>query len=76
MSFGKKCQVYTTKKIPKSFDYQDFIPVVDKTMDASWQKMVDNERFTPSKGMFVLLELRTYACFQYLLLYGLQACNC
>ncbi|KAG5535959.1 hypothetical protein RHGRI_023671 [Rhododendron griersonianum] len=43
-------EVYTTKKIPKSFDYQDFMPVVDKTMDASWQKMVDNERFTPSKG--------------------------
>lgn len=44
-------EVYTTKKIPKSFDYQDFIPVVDKKVDASWQKMVDNERFTPSKGV-------------------------
>lgn len=43
-------EVYTTKNLPKSFDYQDFMPLVDKTMDPSWQKMVDNERFTLSKG--------------------------
>ncbi|GFY80350.1 Sec14p-like phosphatidylinositol transfer family protein [Actinidia rufa] len=42
--------VYATKNIHKSFDYQNFMPVVDKTMDASWQKLVENERFALSKG--------------------------
>ncbi|XP_057489633.1 phosphatidylinositol/phosphatidylcholine transfer protein SFH12-like [Actinidia eriantha] len=42
--------VYATKNIHKSFDYQDFMPVVDKTMDASWQTLVENERFALSKG--------------------------
>ncbi|PSS06048.1 Phosphatidylinositol/phosphatidylcholine transfer protein [Actinidia chinensis var. chinensis] len=42
--------VCATKNIHKSFDYQDFIPVVDKTMDASWQKVVENERFALTKG--------------------------
>lgn len=51
-----KWQVYTTKNLPKSFDYQDFMPLVDKTMDPSWQKMVDNERFTLSKGILLLLD--------------------
>ncbi|KAL6993522.1 Phosphatidylinositol/phosphatidylcholine transfer protein sfh12 [Sarracenia purpurea var. burkii] len=43
-------EVYTTKNFRKSFDYQDFMPMVDKTVDASWQKVVDNEMFALSKG--------------------------
>ncbi|PSS36508.1 Phosphatidylinositol/phosphatidylcholine transfer protein [Actinidia chinensis var. chinensis] len=46
--------VYATKNIHKSFDYQNFMPVVDTTMDPSWQKLVENERFALSKDCFTM----------------------
>ncbi|CAL5369196.1 unnamed protein product [Camellia sinensis] len=42
--------VFITKNCHKSYDYQDYMPVADKTMESTWKKVVDNERFALSKG--------------------------
>lgn len=44
------------QKCHKSKDYQELIPMVDKAVDASWQKMSENERKALSKaaGLFTM----------------------
>ncbi|KAK9113067.1 hypothetical protein Scep_020586 [Stephania cephalantha] len=35
-----------------SFEYDDFIPMVDKSMDASWNKLVNHDNLALSKGFY------------------------
>ena len=39
------------KKSQNSYKYDDFVPMVDKSVDASWQKAVESNKFVAlSKG--------------------------
>lgn len=38
----------------KSFDYEHFIPMVDKSVDPTWKKVVENDRFALSKGVLFM----------------------
>ncbi|KAA8547413.1 hypothetical protein F0562_003723 [Nyssa sinensis] len=41
-------EVYISQNCHKSYEYE--VPLVDKTVDASWKKMVDNHKFSVSKA--------------------------
>lgn len=43
-------QVSITQNFQETYKCEEFVPVVDKNVDPTWQKMVDNERFALSKG--------------------------
>ncbi|TXG59708.1 hypothetical protein EZV62_014281 [Acer yangbiense] len=44
-------QVQLMETLQKSFKHGDIVPVVDKAVASSWQKVVDNERFVFAKGV-------------------------
>lgn len=35
---------------PSSYEYDDYIPMVDKAVDASWKKELPNEKFVAANG--------------------------
>ncbi|KAJ4714321.1 Phosphatidylinositol/phosphatidylcholine transfer protein [Melia azedarach] len=41
----EKFNLQLKKSFHKSFNYDGFVPMVDKSMDSNWQKIVDNEKF-------------------------------
>ncbi|XP_059435989.1 phosphatidylinositol/phosphatidylcholine transfer protein SFH12 isoform X2 [Corylus avellana] len=43
-------EVSITQDFQETYRYEEFVPVVDKKVDLTWQKMVDNERFSLSKA--------------------------
>lgn len=62
-------QVSITQNFQETYKCEEFVPVVDKNVDPTWQKMVDNERFALSKGtppMFVVAYIHTYSFLKYL----------
>lgn len=62
-------QVSITQDFQETYKYEEFVPVVDKKVDLTWQKMVDNERFSLSKGtppMFIVADIHTYSFLKYL----------
>ncbi|CAA6665601.1 unnamed protein product [Spirodela intermedia] len=38
--------------LPTSYDYDDYIPMIDKVVDASWKKELTHEKFATSKNAF------------------------
>jgi hypothetical protein len=43
-------QISITQNCQETYKCKDFVPMVDKTMDIAWQKMVANDKFSLSKG--------------------------
>ncbi|KAK9284385.1 hypothetical protein L1049_023556 [Liquidambar formosana] len=43
-------EVQISHNYPKSYDYDDFIPMVDKTVDTTWQKVGEIDSFAFSKA--------------------------
>ncbi|KAG9449718.1 hypothetical protein H6P81_009683 [Aristolochia fimbriata] len=39
-----------------AYEYDEFIPMVDKAVDASWKKEMLNDDFSPSKGMYSIMD--------------------
>lgn len=44
------CEVSITQNFQETYKCEEFVPVVDKNVDPTWQKMLDNERFALSKA--------------------------
>ncbi|KAK6924417.1 CRAL-TRIO lipid binding domain, partial [Dillenia turbinata] len=49
-------EVLVTQKRHKSFDYEGFIPMVDKSVDATWQKVAQQNHFALSRDCFALAD--------------------
>lgn len=47
---GQKLQVRINQNFHKSYNYEDFIPIIDKSMNAPWQNVMENDRYALSKG--------------------------
>lgn len=43
-------QLSITKNYQEAYMFEDLAPMVDKGVDSTWQKMVDNDRVSLSKG--------------------------
>ncbi|KAF8406468.1 hypothetical protein HHK36_008555 [Tetracentron sinense] len=38
----------------RAYEYDNFIPVVDKAVDATWHKVVESDKFSRSKGFYTM----------------------
>lgn len=43
-------EVRINQNFHKSYNYEDFIPIIDKSMNAPWQNVMENDRYALSKG--------------------------
>ncbi|XP_034682650.1 phosphatidylinositol/phosphatidylcholine transfer protein SFH12-like isoform X1 [Vitis riparia] len=43
-------EVRINQNFHKSYNYEDFIPIIDKSMNAPWQSVMENDRYALSKA--------------------------
>uniref|UniRef100_F6GWT3 CRAL-TRIO domain-containing protein n=1 Tax=Vitis vinifera TaxID=29760 RepID=F6GWT3_VITVI len=43
-------EVRINQNFHKSYNYEDFIPIIDKSMNAPWQNVMENDRYALSKA--------------------------
>lgn len=65
-----KPQLSITKNYQEAYMCEDLAPMVDKGVDSTWQKMVDSDRVSLSKGTsptFIVAYILFFFFFKYLL---------